>query len=145
MKNLHGGESFLFNCGRSNQLISRGPVRIQSIKEASFKKQDGLFTNINQNITVYFHKSCVSKYTRKTHIKRPSNRNYYSSSAETLQKRLKRSDVKTFDFKTNCFYCGEECLVVDPKYPDRWRQYSLVRLTDRPNKSSIQAILENCD
>lgn len=56
---------------------------------------------------------------------------------------VEKIGVKTFDFKTNCFYCEEECLEVDAKHLDKWWQYNLVRTTDRPNRP--QAILENCD
>lgn len=82
-----------------------------SIKDASFKMQDELFTNINENITVYFHQSCVSLYTSKTHKTSVKQKLLFVISRASTNK---RTDVKTFDFKTNCFYYGQECLEIDP-------------------------------
>ena len=49
--------------------------------------------------------------------------NSSDTSFETTPKRIRRSDIESFDFKSKCFFCGENCLVEpDPKNPARFRK-----------------------
>ena len=69
-----------------------------------------------------------------------------SSSNEHLPTKHTRSDIKQFEFRKNCLFCGETCaLIPDPHHPDRWRKAVLCRTADRPGRQSFrEAILEAC-
>lgn len=80
----------------------------------------------NSALAFVYHKNCISTYTSANHIKRLlDKRNDDASNLNKSQpnKRSRRSEMISFDWKTSCLFCGQECLVMcDPKHPDRWRE-----------------------
>ena len=96
--------------------------------------------------SVYFHKNCVS--TSKTHIQRyGSKHSQQTTPQEPQRKKIKRSDITTFDFRGHCLFCGEECKTeVNPRHPDRWRRVVQCRTANRgEDKTFKQGILDVCD
>ena len=84
------------------------PSRIESIINASKVYDDGLCNELaeqlesNPNLTIYYHKNCVSRYTSKTNISRFQAIRKNSEDVPA-PKRLRHSD-KVFDFRSSCLY-----------------------------------------
>ena len=49
------------------------------------------------------------------------------SSNDSEKKRSRRSTEIKFDFKKDCLFCGEHCQDKDPKNPNRWKEFYIVR------------------
>ena len=99
------------------------------------------------NLTIYCHRDCASSYTSSYHINRYLKRTGSSSSSnEPLPTKRTWSDIKQFEFRENCLFCGETCaLIPDPRHPDRWQKAVLCRTADHPGRQSFkEAILEAC-
>lgn len=128
-----------------------GPSRIHSIIKASKSYKDDLHIELenqfqqNENLTVYYHKNCVSRYTSKSNLAKYENPD--NDNAPPPSKRLRHS-LAPFDFKANCLYCGQECCVdKDPRHPDRWEPAFLCRSThsEHEQKNYKDFLLEKCD
>ena len=94
------------SCRHPIQPLSVGTeTRMSSITDASKIRNDGLHLTIEQNCSsaVHYHKNCVSTYTSKCHTKRLSHTIARSNSP--LPKRQCRSDLRNFDFNTQCLFC----------------------------------------
>ena len=113
------------DCAQDSKGLQRnsGPERILAIIDASQKYEDDLHTKLqkqlseNPNLTIFYHKNCVSRYTSKSNLAKYE----LQSVSEKPPRKLQRSGVK-FSFREHCLYCGEIChLVKDPKHPGRWR------------------------
>jgi hypothetical protein len=146
-----------FNCsgrsGRSEPLSTAGAQRIKTIIKCSIQYGDEKFieqeTKVqdDQDFTIQFHRSCVSTYTSKTHLKRAilltgSGDSEASSSHPKKQRRSKTA----FEFQKHCIFCGENCyLKKDPKPPDRWRAAYRFRLLETNKKLVKDSAIETCD
>ncbi|KAJ8021891.1 hypothetical protein HOLleu_39220 [Holothuria leucospilota] len=124
-----------------------GTARIESIIHASKVYGDNLHVELRsklaeiENLKIYYHRNCVSRYTSKSNLKK-----YENEESAPPVKRLRRS-LAVFDFKLHCLYCGEICEIhKDPKHPQRWRPAFLCRSThaDRRDKSYKAYLLERC-
>ena len=105
------------SCCHPIQPLSVGTeTRMSSIIDASKIRNDGLHLTIEQNCSsaVHYHKNCVSTYTSKCHMKRLSHTIARSNSPQP--KRKCRSDLRNFDFNTQCLFCGDLC-EPDTKHP----------------------------
>lgn len=131
-------------CGNVN------PLRIIN---ASKDRDDTLHKELERNLQVNpdmklkCHKTCVSSYTSVHHIKRSRKRHGQSGrSISEPPTHKRRSDHSVFEFKKHCLFCGELCLPKDPKHPSRWRVVYQCRTVDRPGKKPINdSILEKCE
>ena len=125
--------------GSKKELSVAGTGRIQTIIASSKRRLDDLHGDLesrlltDEHFEVLCHRDCVSTYTSKSHIKRHLSKLRASISEEEscAGKRLCRSASPLFNFSQHCLFCGEECLDVDPKHPDRWRRVVLCRTADR--------------
>lgn len=130
-------EEYLSICpGDNENLISISETRFNSVKDASESRKDSLKLTLSEDHEKirYAHKNCLSTYTSKTHIKRYIKRcsEQNNTSSEVPCKRLRRSQVTQFEWKTCCFFCGKTCLITpDPKHPDRWRKAFECRTSER--------------
>ena len=98
----------------------------------SWKRDDGLHTKFNSEIEsnditkIFYHSSCVSSYTSNQHIERRKRklsleRPIADTSMPSPTKITRRSEVTSFDFRKNCLFCGEDCVVTpSDKNPSRW-------------------------
>ena len=127
---------------------SNGTKRIISIIEASKKYNDDLHISLESkllsdpNLTVYYHKNCVSRYTSKSNLVKYGS----ISDEEEPPRKLRKSDCH-FNFREHCLYCGESCqLEKDPKNPIRWRAAFLCRSTysELENKPYKEYLIEKC-
>ena len=60
------------------------------------------------------------------------------------RKRQCRSDVRNFDFNTQCLFCGDVC-EPDTKHPNRHKRVILCKTADRPQRKSFKAaIVDKC-
>ena len=74
------------------------------------------------------HRDCISMYKSKTHIDRYLKKRRQDGKNEVPDsKKSRRSTVTAFDFQTYCLFCGKLCQEKDPKHPDRWQNYYIVR------------------
>ena len=94
-------------------LITSGRVRIENPIRPSKLSGDGIHIDLeeqlaqNNDYTIICHKSCMSTYTSKVHIKRSiskSNDQTHSSTATPPLKRACCSTLSTFDFQTHVLY-----------------------------------------
>ena len=129
---------------------SRGRARIDSIIYASKVYKDDLHVELEQklidkeHLTVHYHKNCVSRYASSSNTSRYAKDHGVSN--PPAAKKLRRSHT-SFDFFTQCLYCGEQCdLSKDSKHPDRWRPAYICRSTvsEHDRTPYKQYLLEKC-
>jgi len=125
-----------------------GVARIETIINASKVYGDTLHVELetqlaeNENLKIYYHRNCVSRYTSKTNLAK-----YKNNEGAPPAKRLRRSS-SVFDFKLHCLYCGKACEInKDPKNPQRWRPAFLCRSThtEYGGKPYKEYLLEKCN
>ena len=112
-------------CDNSKPCTSnKGQARIDSIIKASKVYRDDLHVELEQqievdeNLIIYFHMNCVSRYTSLTNTTRHT---LDHSVNDPPANKFCRSQT-SYDFFSWCLYCGDKCdLFKDPKHPDRWR------------------------
>ena len=112
-------------CDNSKPCSSnKGRARIDSIVKASNIYRDDLHVELEQqveedeNLTVYFHRNCVSRYTSSSNTAKHTRE--HSNANDPPVKKARRSQ-SSFDF-SQCLYYGERCdLSKDPNNPNRWR------------------------
>ena len=94
------------------------------------------------NLTIFYHKNCVSKYTSKSNVPKYALQNV----AEELPRKLRKSSAE-FNFKKHCLYCGEICdIVKDAKNPERWSHAFLCRsrYSEHNKKQYKEFLLDRC-
>ena len=149
-------DSCFFQCGKSSQpLITSGPARIKAILKASKQRADdrdtinALQQNFDRNpsLTICCHKNCVSEYTSKQHIRRCRSNEGRISSSEQPPKRIRRSEVSTFNFLEHCIFCGRDCVLErDKRNPSRWRpSYPFRTIQHKTGATPKEAVLERCN
>ena len=134
------------SCRHPIQPLSVGTeTRMSSIIDASKIRNDGLHLTIEHNCSSagHYHKNCVSTCTSKCHMKRLSHTIARSNSPQP--KRQCRSDLRNFDFNTQCLFCGDLCKP-DTNHPSRHlKRIVLCKTADRPQRKSFKAtIVDNC-
>jgi hypothetical protein len=84
----------------STVVVSKG---IDALKRASIIRHDGLHESFSESITL--HLDCRKKYTHPSALSKIAStvENEYSEPP----KKVLRSCVDEFDFKTHCLFCGE--------------------------------------
>uniref|UniRef100_UPI00358E6C8F uncharacterized protein n=1 Tax=Myxine glutinosa TaxID=7769 RepID=UPI00358E6C8F len=138
-------------CSHPNQPLSVCTERrISSIIDASKLRGDGLHVDIannfdDSNFTMHYHKNCVSSYTSKSHLNRLRKSESRSVSPLPHRKRQCRSDLRSFEFRRDCIFCGTPC-EQDKKNPNRQkRRVVFCRTADRIHHKPFKtAILDNC-
>lgn len=138
-------------CDDSKRCSSnKGRARIESIINASKLYMDNLHVDLelklaeNEQLTIHYHKNCVSRYTSSS-----SNTSRYTKEQPVSKppaKKLRHSHT-SFDFLSQCLYCGDLCdLTKDPKHPNRWRPAYLCRSTvsEHDKTPYNQYLLEKC-
>ena len=130
----------------------------QTVIAKSKRRGDTLHKDINQ-LEQKYHTLCYSNYTSNEKIERYLKRKHSLESKETTPKRIRRGEIEHFDFKSKCFFCGEQCAVKpDPKNPGRFskNQGYLCKTADRgtakfedgksiKRKSFKEVILDICN
>ena len=143
-----------YNCDDKGELTRAGPARIESVIRFSKEYKDNVHVDLvdrlekNPELTIEYHRSCVSTYTSQQHLSRHRKREGCTSvSASQPLKKQRRSDVPVFRFKENCLFCGELCqMEKDKKHPDRRKKAVLCRTAYAgPGKKAFkESILEAC-
>ena len=108
----------IFNCKKKVELTIVSDKRCLSIIKSSEARKDNtvkarLEENKAKNVNSYFHRTCISSYTSKTHIKsdkEAKKRALEADEENNGEKRARRSDTGTFNFKKDCIFCGYPCL-----------------------------------
>jgi len=140
-----------YNCDDQPCIQNKGLSRVHSIISASLAYEDDLHIALTQklsetkDLTINYHKNCVSRYTSK------SNTKHGKKSTEVRlppPKRLRHS-FAPFDFFTQCLYCSDNCVLEkDRKHPDRWKPAYLCRSTLSKRGEEMvsykQNILDKC-
>ena len=100
------------------------------------------------SIPLRFHRNCKASYQSKYH-QSYSQKNFSEGGTSEISKSVPatRSSVDTFDWKTNCFICGEKC---DPKQDNRHkrlsRSWSLVEtIVDSKQANVYTKVLETAE
>lgn len=139
------GDICFFGCDKEGPLLTAGPERIKKIIQSSKERADTLHHDLqasfhkNPALTIKVHKTCVSNYTSKSHIKRHLKQSGSErSSSEPPPKR--RASLAKFDFKQCCIICGDTCIPKDSKNPKRWRRIAQCRTIEIKQK-----ILQTCN
>ena len=114
------------NCNRLKAVEKKelSPVQLAKIKDSSCKQWDGFFETICNTSMIRYHQNCYATYTSNEKIKRFLRKKKLPSKTSDIvspsAKRL-RSSFSSFDFRSACFFCGDECHVTNPdtKHPDK--------------------------
>lgn len=131
-------------CYAKNELTKN---RKETVISSSIKRKDDFHQRIENFSSYKYHNLCYTYYTSKEKIDRHLKRINEQPVVGPSAKRLNRSSVSMFNFKRNCFICGQHCEVTpDPKNPGRWEKNRgiLCRTADRGkgNKSFKEVLLE---
>lgn len=129
-------------CGKDTEgdtiVVTKG---LKTITEASILRKDGLHESLEGKSSVRVHKSCRQNYTRPSSIKAATASPpcpavcIPSTSSPVL-----RSLGDNFDYKTNCFFCGEKA-IVDSKIPlYRRKKFRMVATLEIKN-----SLLQKCE
>ena len=94
---LFCGES-LKEGGQPTCTVSRG---IETIIQRSLENEDGLHAKLVDCSSIVVHTNCRKNYTRPA-------KKLSSTVKMGPEKPNLRSEIREFDFKTDCFFCGEE-------------------------------------
>ncbi len=116
--------------------------------DETLDKLQTIFNSHGEQATVVLHKSCYCSYTSKEHVKKfvLKRKAESVSSDEPPTARIRRSQVKEFDFKKQCLFCAEPCEPVNPKHPDRWdRVVQCERKGIKGAPAFKQVVLQCCD
>lgn len=147
--------NFKFACEKKSEKLSvAGAQRIKTIIKCSKVYEDQKFeeleekTSSDKDFYILCHRSCVSIYTSKSHLKRClSPGNAVTEAGTSTTKMQRRSEVPNFNFKNDCLYRGQQCEVEkNKKNPHRWRPSFQFRAVEyKVKKISIkEAILQTC-
>lgn len=135
----------IFNCESNGILYEVSEDRLTTILEASKQRKDLLNIAIEKKITdcpdgeLKCHRNCVSTYTSKHHIFRFLKRTIAetNNNQQTKAKRVHSS----FDLKTHCIFCGNECIERSYKNPSRWRPYFPFGAIIKSSENSLKQYL----
>ena len=127
---------------------------IQSVTHSSIKCENK-FNELNSSKAEGFilpcHRSCVSSYTSQHHMDRYVRKcKQLEEMDNSVEKRAHQSICQTFNFRRYCLFCRKECKNINPKNPDRWRPYYLVRTVATTNSTPFMVfilkicLLRNC-
>lgn len=143
---------------------SKGPTKIfksiginKLIKCAEERGDEEMRLKIIKNSasgSVSVHQSCYCTYTSKEKVARVKKRRSDNDDSLSSPRKTRSTaqylrcpdSSKIFDFKTSCIFCGQKCLPLDPKHPQRWDRVVKCMTNERPDAPSFQqAILEIAD
>ena len=97
-----------------------------------------LVRNKQSKVKTFIHKSC------RTTLRNNSRKRLSSSTGQEPSKQKRtRSEYGEFDFKTQCFYCGNLC-ISDSKHPDR-KNFEEVRTKHTKIHNATLEICKNRD
>ena len=100
---------------------------------------DYILREEHSDSAVHYHKNCISTYTSKSHLKRLHVTKVHCVSPK--QKRQCRSDLRHFDFKTQCLFCGNIICKPDTKHPHRNIRVVLCKTADSPNHKNFKTVI----
>ena len=99
-----------------------------------------------EKASVELHKNCYCSYTSKQHVKQIVAQDGSIDSEEAPVARMRRSQVKDFDFKEQCLFCAEACEPVNPKHPERWdRVVECERKGVKDTPPFKTVVVQHCD
>ena len=85
------------------------------------------------------HTSCGASYTSNEHKGRETTKKRRNDAAENEPPvRRRRSQLPGFDFKCHCLLCGEECLAMDERHPNRWDKVRQCETDVRPGRLTFK-------
>lgn len=122
--------------------ITRG---VQTLKNASTERQDGLFNNYNNDF-VFAHSTCRAKYINKKYIQAYVNKQKVEAAVSPPKKKFRTRVSTNFDWKNKCFFCGEDADISKEKKKNKnqRRQISIVTNTNVQN-TVMQIIVQSKD
>lgn len=131
----HGGqEKVSFTVVGIKKLISCAKSR--GDRELETKLQNIVDTDGNE-ANISCHKGCYCSYTSKEKIERvrkSQKRKADDEDVRTTRSQTKMADKGVFEYKRDCIFCGEECLPISGKHPDRWNRVRKCMTKDRFDK-----------
>lgn len=116
---------YLDSCNIENQYADKELTarRKQTVVIKSIDRKDSLRVDINKFKRLVYHNNCYLDYTSNEKIERHLKRKNCSESDEITPKKVLRGSLEAFEFKVQCFFCGEKCAVeADPKNPNRFKK-----------------------
>ena len=116
---------YLDSCNIENQYADKELTarRKQTVVIKSIDRKDSLRVDINKFERLVYHNNCYLDYTSNEKIERHLKRKNCSESDEITPKKVLRGSLEAFEFKVQCFFCGEKCAVeADPKNPNRFKK-----------------------
>ena len=111
---------------KKDEVVSLTEKGVCSILQVAKKREDKIVCKVGQLV----HTECRKKYTNKISVDIAMRKKSERDRSESPQLRSKKA---TFNFQTDCFYCG---VTVDPNDPNIFRSRSL---------GVKETLLEKCD
>ena len=104
---------------------------VKKLIECAIERQDdearekiqAILESQGDQVSLQLHKNCYCSYTSKYHNRKLESRKRKADSIDVNEAppaRVRRSQVKEFDFKKHCLFCAKACEHINPKHPDRW-------------------------
>ena len=135
-----------FKCDKDADLCTGGKDRINKVISFSLARNDIYHVELQKQLdsdpelTIAYHRSCISTYTSAHHIQRYLKRMSSNPSPCGAPPSKLRSDHSEFSFRQHCLICGHNCLPKDKKNPGRWRKVVSCRTLEKK-----EDLLEICD
>lgn len=118
--------------------IKRG---LETLKQASGERNDGLLEYLNTREVVYAHKSCRQKYINQKYI-RAYKKQEKQTNLSPPKKRLRSSSLCGFDWETLCFICGEEAIDEKEKKRNKNVRRKIHLVNNKEMKSTILELIK---
>lgn len=144
-------EDFSEKTGKGNEVIPN-QKSVEKLFEVCRRRQDyesKCILRIEElrrgSVTISYHRQCRSTFTSEEHISRAIKRkatpceSIVSTSTTIKSVPLRRSCMHSFEWKANCFICGEPC---NPKQRSTW---SLVQSAINKNSNIYLNVLKGAE
>ena len=153
---IHEGKCLLSTCSKSGPLNTFKLRAVKKVIECAIERHDDATRSNIQAIldiqgeqaSIDLHKNCYCSYTSKDHIRHlvAKKRKDKCRDSDEPVARIRRSQVREFDFKKQCLFCVKACKPMNPKHPDRWDK--VVQCKRMGHKDALpfkSAVLQYCE
>ena len=135
--------------------VEPGLTKLSRQKLSAEKRDDvqvrlKLTENKNRCSEISVHHSCYCTFTSKDKIARAQKKKADNFDGLPVSPRKTRpksqtlrgpDDVVTFDFSKYCLFCGQDCVSIDPRHPERWDRVVKHMTNERPGAPTFKDVI----
>lgn len=127
--------------GNGGELVTLGDKGLTGVVNASRRRGDNKWEELQTRDKIKIHKSCRKNYTRESSIQAAGKTKATEVPKSSPVKKKLRSFSDEFDFQTRCLFCAELCEEINPKTPvEKRRKFS--RVMTLPFRNNL---ISECD